>query len=113
MYIASFSLQLYLSSHITSPRNCLPMTSIYSLYTPSLLFLKYVNIMYILTLMQVFQICTSKCNTLRCLTNSSMILIRRFMEASILIYITTINILLIIICNCILLNPGPGANHGE
>ena len=60
-----------------------------------------------MSLLQVFRICTTKCNTILRLINGSLVSMKRFMEVSLLVYITTINFILIVICNCSILNPGP------
>ena len=63
-----------------------------------------------MSLLQVFRICTTKCNTILRLINGSLVSMIRFMEVSLLVYITTISLILIVICNCSILNPGPNIN---
>ena len=51
-----------------------------------------------------------KCGTVKRFIYNSLSLFRQFVETSLLSYITSINIILIIISNCSLLNPGPTDN---
>ena len=99
-----------LSPHIsiTQGKNHFPIDFISNLYTPS--FLEYINSFYIMSLLQVFRICTTNCNTILRLINGSLLSMKGFMEVSLLVYITTINFILIVICNCSILNPGPNIN---
>ena len=102
------SIYISLSPHITQPRNHFPIDFISNLYTPS--FLEYINSFYIMSLLQVFRICTTKCNTILRLINGSLVSMRRSMEVSLLVCITTISLILIVICNCSILNPGSNIN---
>ena len=63
-----------------------------------------------MSLLQVVRICTTKCNTILRLINGSLVSMKRFMEVSLLVFITTVNFILIVICNCSILNPGPNMN---
>ena len=63
-----------------------------------------------MSLLQVLRICTTNCNTILRLINGSLVSMKRFMEVSLLVYITTINFILIVICNCSILKPGPNIN---
>ena len=112
IYLSIFPLSIYisLSPHIsiTQGRNHFPIDFISNLYTPS--FLEYINSFYIMSLLQVVRICTTNCNTILRLINGGLVSMKRFMEVSLLVYITTINFILIVICNCSILNPGPNIN---
>ena len=58
-------------------------------------------------ILQLISNCTLKRNTMRHYIENSLGSIKQFIEASLLFYVTIINIILIVICNCSLLNPGP------
>ena len=58
-------------------------------------------------ILQLISNCTLKRNTIRHYIENSLGSIKQFIEASLSIYVTIINIILIVICNCSLLNPGP------
>ena len=78
----------------------------HSLYhTP--LFLKHINTLYLITLCPIITITTSKCKPINLFLKNSLLSMKRFIEASTLIYTSIISILLIVISNCSLLNPGP------
>ena len=52
-------------------------------------------------------------NSFKRFLSNSLSIIRQFVEVSLLLYITSINIILIIILNCSLLNPGPTNKTNE
>ena len=62
-------------------------------------------------ILQLISNCTLKRNTIRHYIENSLGSIKQFIEASLLIYVTIINIILIVICNSSLLNPGPSTTH--
>ena len=74
------SIDISLSLHITQPKNYFPLDFISNLCTPSLL--KHINSFYIMSLLQVFRICTTRCNTILRLINGSLASLKQFMEVS-------------------------------
>ena len=111
MYMITIILQSsnYITSYYGRIKNQqFSPTSISSYYSLSLL--KYIKSLYLITLCHVITISTSKRNLRSRYFKHSLLSMNRFIEASALIYTSTISILLIIISNCSLLNPGPKLN---
>ena len=112
MFIYMISVTMQSRNNSTSSgrvKNQLFSSTPHSLYhTP--LFLKHINTLCVITLCHVITISTSKCNPIRRYFKHSLLSMKRFIEASTLIYTSTISILLIFISNCNLLNPGPKLN---
>ena len=84
-----------------------PLESISSFCAQS--FLQNISTLYIMIILQLISNCTRKRNTIRHYIENSLGSIKQFTEASLLIYVTIINIILIVICNCSLLNPRPNS----
>ena len=111
MYMMTIILQSsnYITSYYGRVKNQqFSPTSISLCYSLSLL--KHINTLYLITLCHVITISTSKRNPISRYFKHSLLSMKRFIEASTLIYTSTISILLIVISNCSLLNPGPKLN---
>ena len=111
MYMMTIILQSsnYITSYYGRVKNQqFSPTSISLCYSLSLL--KHINTLYLTTLCHVITISTSKCNPISRYFKHSLLSMKRFIEASTLIYTSTISILLIVISNFRLLNPGPKLN---
>ena len=65
---------------------------------------------YITVISKIITYNIMKCGTVKHFIYNSLSSFRQFVETSLLLYITSINIILIIISNCLLLNPGPTDN---
>ena len=111
VYIVSLTLKTSKDPHNILTGNVrdhnlhLSWKSISSFYAPS--FLQNISTLYIMIILQLISNCTLKRNTIRHYIENSLGSIKQFIEASLLFYVTIMNIILIVICNCSLLNPGP------
>ena len=111
VYIVSLTLKTSKDPHNILTGNVrdhnlhLSWESISSFYAPS--FLQNISTLCIMIILQLISNCTLKRNTIRHYIANSLGSIKQFIEASLLFYVTIINIILIVICNCSLLNPGP------
>ena len=109
IYIQLSSLQSSKSYHFTSRQHCkklfCDLSHISNLETQS--FLGHTNMAYLFIIAKVIINNITISNSFKRFLSSSLSTIRQFVEVSLLLYISSINIIRIIISNCSLLNPGP------
>ena len=115
IYIISFTLSFSKSPRIMQMHHVntrhVNMELISSLLILS--FLEHINTLYTIIILKVITYSSLNRKAIRLFIESSLVSIKRFIEVSLLIYVTTINITLIVISNCSLLNPGPCANDNH
>ena len=73
-------------------------------------FPEHINTLYTIIILKVITYSSLNRKAIRLFIESTLVSIKRFIKVSLLIYVTTINITLIVISNCSLLNPGPCGN---
>ena len=99
------------TAHVTLKQDCRELCynplHLFNMKTWS--FLGYINMAYITVISKIITY-NIKCGTVKRFIYNSLSSFRQFVETSLLLYITSINIILIIISNCSLLNPGPTDN---